>query len=165
MVRGDSSAIDGSTVHDSGEGELERGGDVFVVDDAELLRGVPAHAGDLPGERFEVSVAVAVDEREPQDGPVQSARAQLLLGLDLAGRVGERGVHVVVLTAGVGRVGVVDVGGAGQEEAGVGCVVLCGADEVAGAVQVDPPDLVLVGGAEQGGEVDDRRHVLNGCRE
>lgn len=58
---------------------------------------------------------------------------------------------------------VIDQAGAGHDEACLRGVCLRGLDEVAGAFEVDPPDLVGIGGAQDRGEVNDRLDALDGC--
>ena len=154
--------VDHPAVHCPAERKAHDDRDIAMVDDGVGVRGVQTETRREGGHRGEVPVAVAVDEGQPHDGPGQPAVAQERLGGQLARRVGG-GWCSTRRSSRPGRVsvGVVDVARARHDEAGLGRVRLDGLDQVAGAVEVGPPDRVVVGRAEERREVDDRVDALH----
>ncbi len=64
--------VDDFTVERAGECEIDEGGDVLVVDEAELAGGMQLEHSDELRQRLEVAVFFAIDEAEAEDGPGQA---------------------------------------------------------------------------------------------
>ena len=110
-------------------------------------------------------VFVAVDKREPQDAPRQSAFAKFFLCHDFTGRVCERRSNRIVLSPGMRTVRVINIRGACHDEASFWSVILNSGDKIAGAFEINSPYFSLIARAKHRGEMNDRRHALNGRRQ
>src|SRR5690606_10308608 len=136
---------------------LDGGGDVAVVNRADLLGGVPLAGDRMFGQLLKMAVPVAVNERKAEHGPVEPAILQRLLRCDLAGRISRSRTDRIVLASWVRAVYAVDVAGALEDEAGLRCMSLHGRDEVTRPLQIALPDQVGVLAAKNCGKMDDVR--------
>ena len=109
--------------------------------------------------RRKVPVAIAVDEREAQHCPCQTALAQRLLRRDLAGGIGLRGIDRIILAARSRLILAIDVAGAGEDETGARRMIANGRDQGAGTIQVALPDQRVILRTEDRRKVDDGRHA------
>lgn len=95
------------------------------------------------------------------NGPVQAAFSKLGFRGQFACWIGLCRFRRIVFPAGVGIVDVVDVRGARQNEARLGCVSPGGRDEIARALQVALPDEIRILRAENRGQMNDGRDSPN----
>ncbi len=91
-----------------------------------------------------MAVAVAIDESETQDDPIQATVAKFLLGDDLAGRVGSGRLGRIAFARWPRQIFVVNEVGTGHDDSCLAGMSPDRRDEVLGAVDVGSPNLLRV---------------------
>jgi hypothetical protein len=109
-----------------------------------------------------MSIPITVDKAETEDTPVESAIAEFVLCGDLACRIRELGIGLVIFEAGMGRIRIVNQSGACHDEASLWSVVFRSGDQVFRAIEIGSPDVILILSPENRGEMNDCRNVLHG---
>jgi hypothetical protein len=154
--------VDDAPVHCSGQSKVDRARDVSLVNEAERPRRVPLEPRGQPGYGCQMSVPIAVDKAETENAPIESAIAKFVLRSDLACGIRELRIGRVILEAGMGCVRIVDQSGACHDEANLWSVCFRSGDQVFCAIEISPPDVILILSPENRGKMNDRRSALHG---